>query len=89
MVEYKLVYTKQALKDAKKVGASNIKAKVQELLSLIEEDPFIKPPPYEKLIGDLQKAYSRRINLQHRLIYEVIEDIKTIKIIRMWSHYGE
>ena len=89
MVKYKLVYTKQALKDAKKIGMSNMKKKVKELLLLIQKNPFQKPPPYEKLIGDLDKAYSRRINLQHRLVYEVVENVNTIKIIRMWSHYGE
>ena len=89
MVNYKLVYTKQAVKDAKKLSQSGLKDKAKNLLELISNDPYKTPPRYEKLVGDLQKAYSRRINIQHRLVYEVLEDIKTIKIIRMWSHYGE
>ncbi len=87
MVEWKVIYTKQAQKDAKKVSASGLKEKAQNLIKLVEENPFQKPPPYEKLVGDLSGAYSRRINIQHRLVYQVLKEIKTIKIIRMWTHY--
>ena len=89
MVNYKLVYTKQAGKDAKKLASSGLKLKVLELLNIISENPYQNPPPYEKLIGDLNNAISRRINIQHRLVYEVLEEVKTIKVIRMWSHYGD
>lgn len=89
MVNYKLVYTKQAGKDAKKLASSGLKLKVLELLNIISENPYQNPPPYEKLIGDLNNAISRRINIQHRLVYEVLEEVKTIKVIRMWSYYGE
>jgi len=89
VVSYKVVYTKQALKDAKKIAQSNLKAKTKELINLIANDPYTSPPSYEKLIGDLTGAYSRRINVQHRLVYQVIEEEKTVKILRMWSHYGE
>jgi len=88
-VSYKIVYTKQALKDAKKITQSNLKAKTKELLDLISNDPFASPPSYEKLIGDLTGAYSRRINVQQRLVYQVIEEEKTVKVLRMWSHYVE
>ncbi len=87
MVKWRLIYTQQAQKDAKKLNASNLKEKTQKILDLIEINPFQNPPPYEKLIGDLEGAYSRRINIQHRLVYEVIESEHTIKIIRMWTHY--
>ena len=87
MVKWKLVYTKQAQKDAKKVAATNLKDKVTELLAIIQVNPFQNPPPYEKLVGDLTGAYSRRINIQHRLVYQVIESEQTLKIIRMWTHY--
>ena len=87
MVNWKLVYTKQAQKDAKKVAATNLKDKVTELLAIIQVNPFQNPPPYEKLVGDLAGAYSRRINIQHRLVYQVIESEQTLKIIRMWTHY--
>jgi toxin YoeB len=86
-VSWALVYTKQAQKDAKKLAASGLKAKAQQLLALIAEDPYRKPPPYEKLIGDLAGACSRRINIQHRLVYQVLEDQQTIKVLRLWSHY--
>jgi Txe/YoeB family toxin of toxin-antitoxin system len=82
-----LVYTKQAQKDAKKLASSGLKPKAQELLALIAEDPYRKPPPFEKLIGDLTGAYSRRINIQHRLVYQVIEDERVVKVLRLWSHY--
>ncbi|KXS52016.1 MAG: addiction module antitoxin [Marinobacter sp. T13-3] len=82
-----LVYTKQAQKDAKKLAFSGLKPKAQELLALIAEDPYRKPPPFEKLIGDLTGAYSRRINIQHRLVYQVLEDERVVKVLRLWSHY--
>ena len=84
---WKLIYTKQAQKDAKKLAASNLKKKAQNLLDLIAKNPFQTPPSYEKLTGDLSGAYSRRINIQHRLVYEVIEAEHTIKVIRLWTHY--
>ena len=87
MVSWQLVFTKQAQKDAKKIAHTGLKPQAERLLEIIKENPFKKPPPYEKLVGDLSGASSRRINIQHRLIYEVLEDIKTIKVIRMWTHY--
>jgi Txe/YoeB family toxin of toxin-antitoxin system len=86
-VTYKIVYTKQAKKDAKKIAQSGLKIKVKKLLDLLQNNPWQNPPPYEKLVGDLTGAYSRRINIQHRLVYEVIESQNTIKILRMWTHY--
>ena len=86
MSNYKLVYTKQAQKDAKKISSSGLKEKVQNLLKLLEEDPFQEYPPFEKLQGDLFGAYSRRINIQHRLVYQVLVDEKIVKVIRMWTH---
>tara|TARA_R100000900_G_scaffold99218_1_gene76722 strand:- start:259 stop:522 length:264 start_codon:yes stop_codon:yes gene_type:complete len=86
-VTWKLVYTKQAQKDAKKLASSGLKPKAQVLLALLAEDPYRKPPPFEKLIGDLVGAYSRRINIQHRLVYQVFEDERVVKVIRLWSHY--
>jgi len=86
-VTWKLVYTKQAQKDAKKLTASNLKKKAQALLNILAEDPFKTPPPYEKLVGDLAGAYSRRINIQHRLVYQVLPADRTVKVIRMWTHY--
>ncbi len=86
-MNWKIVYTKQAAKDAKKLTASNLKERAAELLAILAENPFQNPPPYEKLVGDLSGAYSRRINIQHRLVYEVIESARTVKIIRMWTHY--
>ena len=84
---YRIVYRKQALKDLEKIKASNLKIKTKKLIDIIKENPFQNPPPYEKLIGDLTGAYSRRINFQHRLVYQVLEKEKTIKILRMWTHY--
>ncbi|WP_018950658.1 Txe/YoeB family addiction module toxin [Thioalkalivibrio sp. ALMg11] len=84
---WKLVYTRQAQKDAKKLAASGLKPKAQDLLTLIAQDPYRKPPPFENLVGDLSGAYSRRINIQHRLVYQVLEDEKVVKVIRLWSHY--
>ena len=89
MVEYKILYSKLALKDAKKLTSSNLDKKAKELIEIIRKDPFQKPPPYEKLVGNLDGSYSRRINIQHRLVYEVKEDEKKVRISRMWSHYGE
>lgn len=86
-MSWKIVYTKQAQKDAKKLAASGMKLKAQRLLGIIAENPYQTPPPYEKLVGDLAGAYSRRINIQHRLVYQVLEDIRTIKVLRMWTHY--
>lgn len=87
MVSYQLVYTKQAQKDAKKLASSGLKPKAQELLKLLAEDPFQSPPPYEALIGDLKGAYSRRINIQHRVVYQVLESEKIVKVLRLWTHY--
>ncbi len=86
-MSYKLIYTKQAQKDAKKLSASGLKPKALELLKIIEIDPYQTPPRYEKLLGDLSGAYSRRINIQHRIVYEVLEEEKLIKILRLWTHY--
>ena len=86
-MSWEIVYTKHAQKDAKKAASSGLKDKILKLIDLIKEDPYKTPPPYEKLIGDLSGAYSRRINIQHRLVYEVIEDQHTIKVLRMWTHY--
>ena len=82
-----LAYTKQAQKDAKKLASSGLKPKSQELLALLAEDPYRRPPPFEKLIGDLAGAYSRRINIQHRLVYQVLEVERVVKVLRLWSHY--
>ena len=84
---WKLVYTRQAQKDAKKLASSGLKPKTQELLALLAEDPHRKPPPFEKLVGDVAVAYSRRINIQHRLVYQVLEDERVVKVLRLWSHY--
>lgn len=87
MSNYKLVYTKQARKDAKKIATSGLKSNVEELLDVLREDPWKQYPPYEKLAGELNGAYSRRINIQHRLVYQVYENEHIVKIIRMWTHY--
>jgi Txe/YoeB family toxin of toxin-antitoxin system len=87
VVTWNLVYSKYALKDAKKLSAAGLRDKAQTLLDLVEVDPFQNPPPYEKLVGDLKGAYSRRINIQHRLVYEVFRKEKTVRILRMWTHY--
>ena len=87
MVKWRLVFTRQAQKDAKKLSAAGLREKAIELLNILEGDPFQTPPPYEKLLGDLAGAYSRRINIQHRLVYQVLEKDKTVKVIRLWSHY--
>jgi len=87
MVSWRLYYTKQAQKDAKKLAASNLRPQAERLLELIASDPFQNPPPYEKLKGDLEGAYSRRINIQHRLVYQIYRDRRAVKILRMWTHY--
>ena len=87
LVKWKLVYTKQAQKDAKKLKSAGLKSQALRLLEIIRDNPFKNPPLYEKLMGDLGGAYSRRINIRHRLIYQVLESEKTVKIIRMWTHY--
>ena len=84
---WKLVHTKQAQKDAKRLASSSLKPNAQELLALIAEDPYRRPPPFEKLIGDLAGAYSRRINIQHRVVYQVLKDERVVKVLRLWSHY--
>lgn len=86
-MSWQLVYTRHAQKDAKKLSASGLKPKAMELLALLQQDPFQNPPPFEKLVGDLAGAYSRRINIQHRLVHEVLEQERTVKVLRMWSHY--
>jgi Txe/YoeB family toxin of toxin-antitoxin system len=88
-VSYRVVFTKQAQKDAKKIGRSNLKAKASALIDILKENPFKTPPQYEALVGDLYGVYSRRINIQHRLVYQVIEEVKTVKVLRMWTHYGK
>ena len=85
--EWKIVYTKQAQKDAKKVSDSGLKEKTQALINILKLNPFQNPPRFEKLVGDLTGAYSRRINIQHRLVYQILEEQKIVKVIRMWTHY--
>ncbi len=87
MVRWRLVYTRQAQKDARKLAAAGLKEKAAALLEILATDPFQTPPPYEKLIGDLAGAYSRKINIRHRLVYQVLEEERIVKVIRMWSHY--
>ena len=82
-----LYYTRQAQKDARKLASSGLKAKAQQLLSILQSDPLQTPPPFEKLVGDLTGAYSRRINIQHRLVYQVLEAEKAVKVLRLWTHY--
>jgi len=86
-VKWKVVYAKLALKDAKKISAAGLKEKAQALLDVLAADPFQNPPPYEKLVGDLEGAYSRRINIQHRLVYEVFKKERTVRVLRLWTHY--
>jgi toxin YoeB len=86
-VSYELVYTRQAKKDAKKLRGTPLGARAKELLEVIRRDPFSTPPPFEALLGDLRGAYSRRINVQHRLVYQVLEKERVIKILRLWTHY--
>ena len=85
--DWQLVFTKQAQKNAKKLKTTGLKPKAEALLTILKQDPFQNPPPYEKLVGDLESAYSRRINIQHRLVYQVLEEIKIVKVIGMWTHY--
>ena len=87
MVNWKIVFTKQAKKDAKKIANANLKLKVEKLLKILREDPFTNTPPFEKLVGDLSGTCSRRITIQHRLVYQVYEKERVVKIIRMWTHY--
>ena len=87
MVSWALYYTRQAQKDAKKLASSGLKSKAQALWAILENDPWQNPPPFEKLVGDLSGAYSRRINIQHRLVYQVLEAEKAVKILRLWTHY--
>jgi len=82
-----LYYTKQAQKDARKLASSGLKTKAQQLLTILQSDPWHTPPPFEKLVGDLSGAYSRRINIQHRLVYQILETEKAVKILRLWTHY--
>ncbi len=89
MVEYKILYGKFAQKDAKRLSSANLDKKAKELIEIIRKNPFQNPPPYEKLVGNLQGLYSRRINIQHRIVYEVREIDKVVRIHRMWSHYGD
>ncbi len=86
-MNWRVIYTRHALKDAKKISQSNLKKETQELLSILEQDPFQNPPQFEKLVGDLEGAYSRRINIQHRLVYQVLHEEKIVKVLRMWTHY--
>lgn len=86
-MSWRLVYTKQAKKDAKKLSRSGLKPQAEKLLSILQEDPYRTPPPYERLVGDLAGACSRRVNIQHRIVYQILDDIKTVKVIRMWTHY--
>ncbi len=86
-MSWRVVYSKHAQKDAKKLAKSNLKQKAMELLELLENDPFQNPPKFEKLVGDLEGAYSRRINIQHRLVYQVLIDERVVKVLRMWTHY--
>jgi toxin YoeB len=87
LVTWEIIYAKQAQKDARKLVSAGLKAKAQELLKVIETDPFQNPPPYEKLVGDLAGAYSRRINIQHRLVYQVLEKEHVVKVLRLWTHF--
>ena len=87
VVGWQLCFTRQAQKDSGKLSAAGLRPKVESLLQILKRNPFETPPPYEKLVGDLAGAYSRRINIQHRLVYQVLKEIKTVKVIRMWTHY--
>jgi Txe/YoeB family toxin of toxin-antitoxin system len=84
---WRVVFTRQARKDAKKLSAAGLKPKAEYLLNILRKDPFQSPPPFEKLLGDLSGAHSRRINVQHRLVYQILEDEHTVKVLRMWTHY--
>ena len=84
---WKVVFTKQAQKDAKKLSAAGLRPKAEKLIEILRDNPYQTPPPFEKLLGDLTGAFSRRINIQHRIIYQILDEIKTVKVIRMWTHY--
>ena len=86
-MSWRIVFTRQAQKDAEKVSASNLKPKAEKIIKILRQNPFLTPPPYEKLVGDLTGAFSRRLNIQHKIVYQVIADEKTVKIVRMWTHY--
>lgn len=86
-MSWRLLYTKAAQKDAKKLAAAGLKPKAQALLEILERDPYQTPPPFEKLVGDLSGAYSRRINIQHRLVYQIMDQERVVKVLRMWTHY--
>ncbi len=86
-MSWRLVYTRQAQKDARKLARGGLKPKAQELLEFLVSDPFQRPPPFEKLVGDLAGAYSRRINVQHRLVYQILEEERVVKVLRLWTHY--
>ena len=86
-MKWQLVFTKQAQKDAEKLAVAGLKPKVQSLLAVLEQNPYQAPPPFEKLVGDLSGAYSRRISIQHRLVYQILDDSKIVKVLRMWTHY--
>ncbi len=85
---WRVIFTKQAQKDAKRLSGSGLRPKAEELLDILRSNPYQTPPPFEKLVGDLAGAYSRRINVQHRLVYQILEDEHTVKVLRMWTHYG-
>ena len=87
MVKWRVVFTRQAQKDAKKLASSNLRPQAEKLLHILRSDPFRSPPPFKPLVGNLAGAYSRRINVQHRLVYQVLADQKTVKVLRMWTHY--
>ncbi len=87
MVEWKIVYTRQAQRDARKIAAAGLRPKAEKLLEILSRNPYQTPPTFEKLVGDLAGAYSRRINIQHRLVYQILEEERTVKVIRMWTHY--
>ena len=89
MVKYRLYFTRQAQKDAKKLNQAGLRVQAEKLLRIIERNPFTPHPPYEKLLGDLSGAFSRRINIHHRLVYQVLDAERAVKVIRMWTHYGE
>jgi Txe/YoeB family toxin of toxin-antitoxin system len=86
-VSWRLVYTKQAKKDAKRLSRFGLKPQAERLLAILKDDPYLTPPPFERLVGDLAGACSRRINIQHRIVYQILDDVKTVKVIRMWTHY--
>jgi Txe/YoeB family toxin of toxin-antitoxin system len=87
MVKWRIVYTMQAQRDARKIATAGLRQQAEKLLNVLSRNPFQTPPPYEKLLGDLSGSYSRRINIEHRLVYQVLKEIRTVKVIRMWTHY--